>query len=197
MKTLPGFPASVLLIGSFVFLFGCQSPPAEESQSAAASPAKVMDPAARGRYLVTTGACNDCHTPFKMGEMGPEPDMTRMLSGHPQDLVLPPVPGLGDGSWMWGGSASMTAFFGPWGVSYSANLTPDVDTGIGAWTEDMFMQSLKTGKHWGTGRQIQPPMPWPWYSQMSDEDLKAIYAYLKTIPAVHNEVPPYQPPTGG
>src|SRR5687768_3671670 len=52
---------------------------------------------ARGKYLATIMLCNDCHTPWKMGEKGPEPDMSRLLSGHPQDLVMPPPPALGHG----------------------------------------------------------------------------------------------------
>src|SRR4051812_37440324 len=49
----------------------------------------------RGKYLVTTGGCNDCHTPWKMGEKGPEPDMLRMLSGHPATVKVGPGPKLG------------------------------------------------------------------------------------------------------
>lgn len=142
----------------------------------------------RGKYLVTIAVCNDCHTPFKMGPHGPEPDMTRMLSGHPENLKMP-APPAGNAAWAWSGGATNTAFAGPWGVSYTANLTPDKVTGIGIWTEEMFIKTLRTGKHWGTSRPILPPMPWPWFRQMSDEDLKSIYAYLRTIPPVHNQVP--------
>jgi hypothetical protein len=154
-----------------------------------------MNPVDRGRYLVTTGACNDCHTPFHMTPSGPEPDMTRMLSGHPQDMELPPPP-VPSGPWLWAGTGTNTAFAGPWGISYAANLTPDEATGIGTWTEEWFMASLRTGKHWGRGRDIHPPMPWPWYAQMTDEDLKAIFAYLKTIPPIENAVPAWTPPAG-
>jgi len=177
---------------ALALLAGCQSQPQQSSPASAA-----MTPAVRGKFLVETGACNDCHTPFHMGPQGPEPDMTRMLSGHPQDAMLPPPPDVGDSPWIWGGDATNTAFFGPWGITYSANLTPDTTTGTGAWTQEMFVQSLRTGKHWGTGRQIMPPMPWVWYSKLSDVDLQAIYAYLRTIPAISNEVPVYQPPQSG
>jgi len=193
MKTLPGWLFLVSVLAGFALLIGCQSQSTQESPPAAAQAATV-NPVERGKVLVTTMGCNDCHTPFKMGAQGPEPDMTRMLSGHPQDLVMPPAPDLGPGPWAWGGSATMTAFFGPWGISYAANLTPDTTTGTGAWTEDMFVESLVTGKHWGTGRQIMPPMPWMWYGKLPREDLNAIYAYLRTIPPIMNEVPPYQPP---
>jgi len=141
----------------------------------------------RGKYLVTIGGCNDCHTPWKVGPNGPEPDMTRMLSGHPQNLPMPdlkaPAP------WAWAGAPTNTAFSGPWGVSYAFNLTPDEHTGIGIWTEDIFMKTIRTGRHWGVSRPILPPMPWFNYRQMSDEDLRSVYAYLRTIPAVSNKVP--------
>ena len=84
----------------------------------------------RGAYLVTMMGCNDCHTPWKMGAQGPEPDMTRALTGHPQDMVLPPPPAAA-GPWIWHGAATNTAFAGPWGVSFTANLTPDTETGLG------------------------------------------------------------------
>ncbi len=158
--------------------------------TAAATPAVSAE---RGKYIVTIGACNDCHTPFKMGANGPEPDMSRMLSGHPSEMKLA-APAKLEGGWMWQGAATNTAFAGPWGITYAMNLTPDSLTGIGTWTEDMFVKTIRTGKHWGTSRPIMPPMPWQWYSNMTDEDLKSVYAYLRTVPAVNNKVPDYQPP---
>ncbi len=153
-----------------------------------------MTPLQRGEYLTTTSGCNDCHTPMKMGAFGPEPDLTRKLSGHPQGMVLPPPPALPEGPWVWVGAATNTAFAGPWGISYSSNLTPDTLTGMGIWTEDMFIKAIRTGKHMATSRPIMPPMPWPAYGQMTDEDLRAIYAYLRSLPPFSNQVPDYQPP---
>lgn len=148
----------------------------------------------RGRYLVTTSGCNDCHTPFIMTERGPEPDMTRMLTGHPEGLVMPKPPQLPEGPWVWMGAGSNTAFAGPWGVSFAKNLTPDDNTGLGIWTEDMFLSAIRTGRHMGVSRPILPPMPWPVYGQMTDDDLKAIYAFLRTLPPTHNRVPePLEP----
>ncbi len=89
---------------------------------------------ARGHYLVTIAGCNDCHTPLKMGPAGPEPDMDRMLSGHPQSLAMPAPPKLPDGPWLVTAAATNTAWSGPWGVSFTANLTPDPETGLGRWT---------------------------------------------------------------
>jgi len=151
--------------------------------------------AERGKYLVTIMGCNDCHTPWKMGANGvPEPDMSRMLSGHPETMKLPPPPAP-SGPWLAAFAATQTAFAGPWGVSYAANLTPDKNTGLGStWTEELFIKALRTGKHFGTSRPIQPPMPWYWTNKATDADLKAIWAYLQTIPAVVNHVPDYQEP---
>jgi hypothetical protein len=89
---------------------------------------------------------------------------------------------------------TLTAFAGPWGISYAINLTPDQNTGIGIWTEELFIKALRTGKHFGTSRDIQPPMPWPWYGKASEADPKAIYAYLRSIPPIKNLVPDYEPP---
>jgi len=148
----------------------------------------VESPVERGSYLVTVGGCHDCHTPLKMGEKGPEPDMSRMLSGHPAGLELPPPPTLA-GGWMAVGSATMTAWAGPWGISYAANLTPDEETGLGAWDEAMFVRAMRSGLHLGAGRPILPPMPWMNVAKATDADLAAIFAYLKSLPAVHNQVP--------
>jgi cytochrome c553 len=149
---------------------------------------------ARGKYLVGFGGCNDCHTPLKMTDKGPGPDFSRMLSGHPENVQLPP-PGLKPGPWF-AATAGMTAWAGPWGISYTANLTPDQNTGLGIWTEEMFLKAMKTGRHMGSGREILPPMPWQCLSQLNDQDLKAIYAYLRAIPPISNHVPDPVPPTG-
>jgi len=150
----------------------------------------------RGEYLVAVGGCNDCHTPWKLGERGPEPDRTRLLSGHPADVILPPAPQAASEAWVMTMSATNTAFAGPWGVSFATNLTPDAETGLGAWTEEIFINALRTGKHWGQSRAILPPMPWPNYAQMTDEDLKSVFAYLRSIPARRNAVPEPIPPGG-
>jgi hypothetical protein len=149
---------------------------------------------ARGNYLVTYGGCNDCHTPFKVTDQGPIPDMSRMLSGHPETVKLP-TPDLKPGPWF-AATAGMTAWAGPWGVSFAANLSPDRNTGLGIWTEEMFLATMKKGKHMGSGRGILPPMPWQNLSQLTDEDLKAIYMYLRTIPPIENHVPEPVSPTG-
>jgi mono/diheme cytochrome c family protein len=148
----------------------------------------VANDAKRGEYIVNTGGCNDCHTPWKMGAKGPEPDMSRRLSGHPADMVMPPPPKAA-GPWLWSGAATNTAFGGPWGISYAINLTPD-ETGLSNWTEEMFVQAMRTGRHAGVGRPILPPMPWHSLAAMTDADLKAVFAYLRSIPPLKNTVPP-------
>jgi mono/diheme cytochrome c family protein len=148
----------------------------------------------RGAYLVGMMGCNDCHTPWKMGPMGPEPDMSRALTGHPQDVVLPPAPAAA-GPWIWHGAATNTAFAGPWGVSFTANLTPDKETGLGSWTEEMFLATMRTARHQGKGRPILPPMPVKMIGKANDEDLKSIFAYLQSLAPVKNRVPtPIDPP---
>jgi hypothetical protein len=66
---------------------------------------------ARGRYLVSVIGCNDCHTPPKAGPHGPEPDMSRFLSGHPEAFRLTPLPAP-QGTWLWSAAATNTAFAG-------------------------------------------------------------------------------------
>ncbi|HSW17031.1 MAG TPA: c-type cytochrome [Ramlibacter sp.] len=152
----------------------------------------------RGRYLLGTSGCMDCHTPMKMGANGPEWDFARLLSGHPEGLAMPPVPKLPEGSGLMIASATNTAWAGPWGVSFTANLTPDMDTGLGRWSERDFMLAIRSGKHEGRGRDILPPMPIPVYKNFTDDDLKAIFAFLRTIPPVRNRVPePWAPGAQG
>ena len=165
------------------------------SQSRAASSAQAQ--IERGRMLVIGGVCHDCHTPKKFGPNGPEPDMDRMLSGHPEDITVTapyqPAPG---SPWAVATTADLTAWSGPWGTSFPANLTPDPLTGLrsGVWTEELFIKALRSGKHMGTSRTILPPMPWMFYGQLSDEALKAIWAYLGTIRPIRNHVPDPIPP---
>jgi len=149
----------------------------------------------RGRYLVTIMGCNDCHTPLTMGPEGPMPDPARALSGHPEGLVMPTLAVPAE-PWGWVGAATSTAFVGPWGTSYAANLTPDPETGILAkWTAETFIKTLRTGRHEGRGRPILPPMPWPMYRHATDGDLRAIFAYLRSLAPVKNRVPaPEEPP---
>jgi hypothetical protein len=159
--------------------------------AAKSKPAKE-DPAKRGEYLVMVGGCNDCHTPMKMTPIGPMPEMERMLSGHPEGQP-DPASTLGKND-LTASGPDLTAWKFPFGINYTRNLTPD-KTGLGDWTEAQFIKTLRTGRHQGEGRALLPPMPWFNLGGMPDDDLKAIWAYLRSIKPIKNVVPdPKVPP---
>lgn len=136
-------------------------------QTPTPAPMSEADQVARGRYLVKIVGCADCHTP---GYFYGAPDTTRSLSG------------------------SELGWKGPWGVSYARNLTPDPQTGISAWTESDIVTAIRTGKR-PDGRMLLPPMPWPDFSNLTDDDAMAIAKYLKSIPPVQHQVPDILAPT--
>jgi mono/diheme cytochrome c family protein len=148
----------------------------------------------RGKYLITAGGCHDCHSPKVFGPQGPKIDETKILSGHPAEMQLaefdPAI--LEPGKYILF-TQDVTAAIGPWGASFAANLTPDNETGIGTWQPEMFINALRTGKHLGAGRPILPPMPWEMVGKLTDEDLQAMFAYLKSLPPVKNKVPDPMP----
>jgi hypothetical protein len=176
------------------------NPPAEEkTETTAAGVANLMSDdqmIKRGEYLVVGSGCSDCHAPKKFTDMGPQPDMDLWLSGHPAESKLPPSqPAAVKAGWVLMGP-DFTAFVGPWGTSFAANLTPDTATGIGTWTETNFFTAIRKGKFHGleASRSLLPPMPWQNFSKFSDEDLRAIFLYLKSIKPVSNAVPAPIPP---
>ena len=144
----------------------------------------------RGKFLVSVGGCEDCHSPKAFGPMGPQPDTTRSWSGHPAEMILPELnPALVQpGKWVLF-TQDLTSAVGPWGITFSANITSDIETGIGSWQPEMFINAMRTGKHLGAGRPILPPMPWQAIGKLSDEDLTAIFYYLKSTKPVKNKVP--------
>jgi len=151
---------------------------------AAAPTPKPAAQVERGRYLTLIAGCHDCHSPkAKPGAMDPDP--ARLLSGRPSTTSAPAKPAtMGEIAV----AGDLTAWHGPWGVSYTANLTPDPTTGIGKrYTEASFIKTIRTGKK-PEGEDLLPPMPWQLYRNMTDEDLKSIYAYLKTLKPVVNNV---------
>jgi mono/diheme cytochrome c family protein len=169
------------------------------AQAPAAKPpvkAKAPDAVARGKYLVVFGGCSDCHTPKALLPNGIGLDSSRLLSGHPATSVVnpPPMGLLSPDGWIAATNLHLTAWVGPWGVTYAANLTPD-PTGLGSWTDSVFIRAMRTGKHMGVGRDILPPMPWMALGALTDEDLKAIFAYLRTIKPVENVVPAAMTPS--
>lgn len=169
-------------------LIACTSGSAKsETESAIISNDSLIK---RGSYLVNSIGCDDCHSPKKFGPNGPELDMEHRFGGHlansPKAKVNTSV--MKDGWILFG--MDLTTSVGPWGQSYSANISSDA-TGIGNWTEEQFIRALREGKSKGLkeGRPLLPPMPWFVYKNMSDIDIKAIFAYLKTTKPVENRVP--------
>lgn len=192
-RGLVTFGPVFVLIGALVSTTCASQSPAPQKEEAGGSEAVIE----RGKLLVAVGGCHDCHTPKKVGPKGLEPDMTRMLSGHPEEAKVTAPFRPADGSpWIIGVNDHLTAWSGPWGISFAVNLTPDPLTGLrsGVWSEEVFIKAMRTGKHMGTARDILPPMPWFNYAQLSDEDLRAIWAYLGTIPPIRNRVPDPIPP---
>lgn len=148
----------------------------------------------RGKYLVNAIGCQDCHSPKVMGPHGPKFDDSRAYSGHPSSNVLPPINKEATKGWMLF-NQDLTAFVGPWGISYAANISSDA-TGIGNWTEKQFITAIRKGKYKGNenGRSLLPPMPWENFALLTDNDLRAILAYLKTTKPIKNVVPAPMPP---
>ncbi len=173
--------AAALLVAGLVALY-------------AVRPALAVDPPQRvierGKRIATIGGCNDCHTPVKVDpSLGlPVPDRDRVLSGHPAGAPDPSSEISGGDQAVIG--PTFTSFRVPFGTVYAANLTPDPETGLGAWNETLFIQTMRKGRHLGGGRPVLPPMPWVGVRQMSDADLKALYAYLQSLEPITNRVPP-------
>ena len=148
-----------------------------------------------GEHLVIIGGCHDCHTPKKMTPHGPDLDSSLFLSGHPAQLPDIDVNRQEMESKGLAVTGDLTSWVGPWGISYTANLTSD-STGIGAWQESQFIYAIREGKLKGlpNTRPLLPPMPWNMYRNMSDDELKAIFAFLKSTKPISNVVPPPKPP---
>ena len=185
---------SLLLCSACITFYGisCTETQAKASvdtkkEAIAPTPEEIVK---RGEYLVKITGCNDCHSPKKMGTQGPEIIPELLLSGYPADRPIVKF----DSKMLKTGFSmfypDLTAAAGPWGVSFAGNLTPD-ETGLGSWTEDQFKKALTQGKYKGLdgGRTLLPPMPWVNYTTIEDADMKAIFAYLKSIKPVKNIVP--------
>jgi Cytochrome c len=188
MKTDKMFIYATMVCVSLLFLSGCKGKSKTESTDLRVlTPEQVVQ---RGDFLVATMGCNDCHSPKRMGAQGPEVIPELMLSGYQAGKPLPEI----DKNALQKGwlllTADLNAAVGPWGVSFAANLTSD-QTGIGNWPEENFIRAVKQGKYKGMegGRTLLPPMPWQDFEKSSIEDIKAIFAYLKSIKPVSNVVP--------
>lgn len=162
-----------LACGAVIVMF---APASGQAQQRAGANAAVE----RGRYLVGITGCHDCHSPKVEGMT---PDMSRALSGRPP-TTKPPSKADGEIH----ASLDLTAWTGPWGQSVASNLTPDPATGIGKrYNEASFVATMRTGKK-PNGTAVMPPMPSEVYQNMTDDDLKAIWAYLQTIKPINNAV---------
>jgi hypothetical protein len=188
MKTKNMLIYAAMVFLPLILLEGCKGQTkSESSENKVLSQEQMVQ---KGDFLVSTMGCNDCHSPKRIGSQGPEVIQELLLSGYQAKEPLPPIDKnvLQKGWLLFTGS--LNAAVGPWGVSFAANLTPD-QTGIGNWPEENFIRALKQGKYKGieTSRSLLPPMPWQNFERNSIEDVKAIYAYLKSIKPVSNIVP--------
>ncbi|MFI0428367.1 diheme cytochrome c-553 [Mariniflexile sp. HMF6888] len=182
---------NILILGtlSCALLIACNSKEKKTEELYEPTTAIVEDPVERGGYLLNSNGCHDCHSPKKFTEKGMELDPDRLLSGHPANEELPPYDEKTAKSYVLF-SMGLTSTTGPWGTSFAANLTPHA-TGLGTWTEDQFINCIRKGLYKGLdgSRPLLPPMPWKHYANFTDNDLKAIFAYLKTMKPIENIVP--------
>ncbi len=190
MKKIPVLVSVAAL--STALLVCCNQIESKETTATEAAATNIISPDSmvkRGAYLVSIMGCNDCHTPKKMGPQGPVFDEERTLSGHPAEMPVAPYEAGTAKNWILF-NQMLTNYVGPWGISFSANLTPD-STGIGSWTEAQFLKAIREGKYKGldNSRPLLPPMPWQEYRNATDEDLKAVFAYLKSLKPIRNVVP--------
>lgn len=187
--------AAALVASLAIIVAANAARPAAKPQPPAPKKMTRAEQIERGKYMVTIGGCHDCHTPWVMQPNGqPGPDLSRALSGHPQDFPIKEPNKFKSDRWGYAGAATNTAFSGPWGVSFAANLTPDKMTGTGIWTFDIFKNTIRNGRHWGVARPLLPPMPWFNYREMTDEDLEAVFVYTRTLKPISNQVQEPIPP---
>ncbi len=149
----------------------------------AARPAAAQameDPVVRGEYLASVAGCLNCHTPLQAAYNNPETltlDQIKTLSMREEDAA--------DTTRLLAGGRVFP--LGPAGIVISANITPDMETGIGSWTNDEIKTAIRTGLR-PDGRVLFPLMPYPVYNSMDEHDLDAIVAYLRSVPAVVNPI---------
>lgn len=194
-------PSCLLITGLFAASFtvlSCVQRTETVADTKEAVPATTIsdaDPVSRGKYLVNAIGCDDCHSPKRMTPQGhPEIISEKRFGGYSAESGIPKAGSDVKGPWILF-TPDLTASIGPWGMSFAANISSD-ETGIGNWTEEQFFRAMREGKSKGlsANRDLLPPMPWPSYGKLNDDDLKAIFAYLKTTNPVSNIVPQPIPP---
>lgn len=173
-----------LIMVSIAFLISCKNKNEEETDL------DLLTKIKKGEELVTVARCNDCHTPYVKTKGSYILDRNRLLSGHPENIKITAIPQYDPESDKWIEflySIDSTTRAGEWGVSFAANLTPDKETGLGKWTNEQFINAIRTGMT--HGNNILQPMPWSDYAKLSDDELSAIYYYLRSLKPVKNKVP--------
>ena len=208
MKKKLNLPAVAITMSSFLLL-ACNSGRTSQDKSSPAPDTVSANQyggfssqVAWGQHLVSIGGCNDCHTPKIMTNMGPVPDTAMYLAGHPANVPPPQINRTEIESKGLIVTNDLSVWIGPWGISYAANLTPDT-TGTGGWSEAQFLRVFRGGKAKGIegNRLLLPPMSFVAEGlnhAASDEELKAVFAYLKSVKPVDNVVPaPIPPVTAG
>ncbi|QMU29045.1 c-type cytochrome [Adhaeribacter radiodurans] len=189
---------TLIIVSAVVLLTSCEQANSESNTTQKEARNMVVgqkELVERGKYLVAVGGCNDCHSPKTMTDRGPVPDKRYLLAGHIAEEKLPTQGGSASKNGWVLFNSNNTAAVGPWGTSFAANLTPDA-TGIGNWTLENFKKALREGKYKGKDntRMLLPPMPWPNYATLTDQDIEAVFAYLKSLKPVKNVVPSPLPP---
>jgi hypothetical protein len=189
--------AAVIVLSLAALAAGCnKNAPGEASAPPQAYTAAsfTADQVTRGAGLVDEWKCNFCHTPELKGPDGkPMPNPDRLLSGHPQDEPVPDVSDIvinSDAYMEFLDNLDNTTWASNDSLVFSANLTPDPATGIGTWSPEQFVATIRQGQHMGLGKRLLYPMPWQELAKLPDADLISIYAYLRTINPVSNKVPP-------
>jgi mono/diheme cytochrome c family protein len=175
-----------VLAGIFIALFlsACGQERSQQERSPQERDGQTL--LERGETL--SANCHACHSPKIFTDHGAEIDSARALSGHPADLGIPEVdPAKLEEGWL-SFNEHTTCWIGPWGMAFTRNLTPDIETGIGSWSEEQFIRVVRAG-HLPGGEGMAAPMPWLDLRKSSDADLKAIFAYLQSLKPVKNQVP--------
>jgi mono/diheme cytochrome c family protein len=134
-----------------------------------------------GKYIATIAGCVTCHTPLKEEYQNPQSLSLEQI----QTLAFNDLEASDQAKLLAGGRLFD---LGPAGLVFTRNITPDEDTGIGAWTEDQIKLAVKTGIS-ADGKMLFPVMPYHVYNGMADADVEAVIAYLQSVVAVNNTVP--------
>lgn len=195
-KTIILFSSFVAIMAALIIAYKADARPVEKLKTEIQKKEDTVNHIKRGEYLVSSMGCDDCHSPKKMGPKGPEIIPELRFSGYPSKRPLQKAntQAIKDGWVLFNGD--LTTAVGEWGESFAANITSDA-TGIGNWTEDQFLRAIREGKLKGLegSRPILPPMPWFAYRNLTDSDLKDIFAFLKSTTPVENVVPAPIAPT--